>query len=78
MAACQVCGRAIDACQLANTKVPDHLAHQFQPGPSRLQLVAPSHELHQSPHQAQRRRWRDLVAEHARPAHPTLMDGDQQ
>ncbi len=80
MAACAVCGRAEDACRLTNSKVSDAVRHDYQPGrPLRPTVIAGPHELHPSPHKQQRRRWRDLVAEHTRPAHPTLdLDGADQ
>lgn len=72
MPACAVCGRSEDACQLANTKVPDAVRHDFEPINLRRNLVAARHELHPSPEKQQLRGWRDRVAQLTRPAHPTL------
>ena len=79
MPACAICGRAEDACALANTKVPDRVRHPYQPGrPAHRTIVAPTHELHHSPTTAQRIGWRQRVAEATRPAHPTLLEGLEQ
>lgn len=73
MAACAICGKSPDACKIANAKVRLHLQHDFIPGRSYVPaVVAPAHELQHSPHQQQRKAWRERVAELAGPAQDTL------
>lgn len=80
MAACATCGRAEDACRLANDKVGVALRHDYQPGrPLRPTVVAGAHELCPSPQRTHLRGWRERVAELRRPAPDQLpLDGGKQ
>lgn len=72
MTGCKTCGRSIDHCQRVNSKVPDRLRHDYEPGPpGRSTLVLPAHAL-RTPPKPQHRTWRDRVSEVTRPPHPTL------
>ena len=49
MPACGICGKAEDACQLANSRVAPMLRHDYEPGRSYVHtLIAPTHELRPS------------------------------
>lgn len=81
MPACAICGRTEHACRTANAKEPYAIAHAYEPSRigQRRTVLAPAHELHPpAAHKQQRGGWRALVNRLNQPAHPRLMDGDDQ